>query len=200
MKDLLILGEEKQLQKKLSKLYAGFEKSPNKIDSFVANPTRELLKQLSPDSLANIPESRISDANRFLFTALRNKNFIKWATDYQANISQELVKPENASKSVHDLLSREQFLTDLSKALADAGDPALIRSTIASADASLVNARSVTVTDDIAVAVAAVVVIVVVISAIDVTPRVPNPANDITIKPALLRSLATKLTEKSRLG
>ena len=28
MKDLLILGEEKQLQKKLSKLYAGFEKSP----------------------------------------------------------------------------------------------------------------------------------------------------------------------------
>ncbi|MBH2029305.1 MAG: hypothetical protein I8H74_02315 [Moraxellaceae bacterium] len=194
---LIILGEQ-NLSQKISEFYEKLDVDSQKLQEFVENPIGSIMSEVFPDTIENITSAKISESNKFLFIALKNDKFVNWATTYQDDLEKKIALPENQGRSIYDLIPRAEFISDLSKALIESGDQELIAKIISNVDISLPNARTVTVSDDIAIVTALAVAIVVVLTAIDITPKVPNPAEDLTIKPALLNSIVENLINQSK--
>lgn len=196
-KDDLLVIQGKNVSDRLKALYGEFQADPERLQSFIDNPTGLVLRHVLPELAPSVPTQRISNSNKLLFSVLKNPDFAAWLQEYQSNLSAELDKPENQNKTLREILPREKFLEDLSTAMIDKGDKELIKGFLRSADSSLPMASETVVTDDIAVATKAVAILLVVITAIDVTPRAPNPLHDIAASPQQLRSIAEMLTQKA---
>src|SRR5207244_6841427 len=104
----------KEMAAKAQAYFKRIGKDKEAQKAFVENPTKHLIEEVLPAEYAKkISPQRVSNANRFLYAAIANVKFRTWVQEYQKEL---------ATKKV----DRAQRYKDISKALVQAGDPALI--------------------------------------------------------------------------
>lgn len=156
--------------------------------NFGAKPADVVLENVLKGFDVDLSQAQLSASNKFLQSALKNASFREWATSYQRNLRGQ------AFNSAGDVdvskLDRKKVLEDIAQALLNSGD----RNLVVDWSEHLSNSRrlpdSVVVTDDIAVVTKGVAVLLVVVTAIDVTPYVPQDLDRVFVAPSDIRALS----------
>lgn len=189
----LVFSGSADLQKRLQFLFDRFDNEPASVTKFLDNPVDAVVRDLLPEVHSQVTPASVSAASRFMYSALANPAFAKWAKETHMRYDQLLQQPENRSAKPEDLVTREAFLQELGEALIKSGDSTLVANALSASSLRGSGDRAVAI-DEIAVVRFAVAILVVAITAIDVTPRTINPNLGLTISPDLIRSLSEKLT------
>ena len=90
------------------------------ISAFKDDPAGYLTTRLAPQVAEKIPRATFSAANKFLFSALANKEFDQWLTDYNEKLTQEIYESEFPE------LNDTKIRTELAEGLLKYGDPSML--------------------------------------------------------------------------
>ncbi|GAB2722773.1 hypothetical protein GCM10027038_22160 [Arthrobacter bambusae] len=166
-----------------------------------------------------IPDSKISTANRFFYSVVSNKDFMDWVEDYQsrlegqieeaaANLRVEPRIPEDADEEQRASIRREEALkivamsidrTEVYKDLADAllrfGDTTVIYSAITPGSIESPRPSPYLRSTAVAVEIAVVVLIAAVLVLVLLAGKGDNPTGAMRINRSEVATVAAFLTE-----
>ncbi len=155
-------------------------------ERFVRNPTQVMLSRFFPGQ--EVPPQELSDANRFLFSALANDEFRIWMEVYQERLRADL---ESGRTSAERPPNKERVLRDTAAALAEYGDEDLLFSLLKVPDSKL----SVVVVE-VAIAWFIVALGHIVVTAIDFTPIMDD--GPLVLDSVDLRGLSEQLLQHAQ--